>query len=493
MLRLLVIADVHYDSRSPEADARADNAAAPTLGAEMLRRALADAQLRGGFDAVALMGDLIEDAAAPHAAADLADLRRAVDDAAGGKPVLLAGGNHDNADGLAFDAFDFRAGLTEVCGYRFVAFDDVFHPDRTATRREADRRLLANAAGATAGPLVVLQHNPMNPPIDDEYPFMLTNREAVLDDYSRAGVLLSISGHYHRGQPLNVRDGVSYFTGPALRDPPFRYAMVTLDGRDVRVETRPLALPDGAGVVDTHAHTEFAYCGTDVSAGGQIDRARRLNLAGVVLAEHAPQLYCPAAAFWEGRHVFEPSLWRRAENARMPAFRRLVGPLRDAFVRAALEVELDAEGNLTLHDADREWADRILGAIHWLPEDVSNASDAAFADAFLRANRRICAAGVDVLAHPFRVFRSRTHPRPIPTALHAELADLLAETNTAAEVNFHINAPDPAFFAECVRRGVKIAFGSDAHLSWESGLFQPHLDLLRAAAGREDVADLLLP
>jgi putative hydrolase len=73
------------------------------------------------------------------------------------------------------------------------------------------------------------------------------------------------------------------------------------------------------------------------------------------------------------------------------------------------------------------------------------------------------------------------------------VAELLARSGAAAEINFHNNEPDPEFIAICIERGVKIAFGSDAHALHEVGAFYPHLSVLREAAGRQDIADLLLP
>jgi histidinol phosphatase-like PHP family hydrolase len=84
--------------------------------------------------------------------------------------------------------------------------------------------------------------------------------------------------------------------------------------------------------------------------------------------------------------------------------------------------------------------------------------------------------GIDVLAHPFRLF-ARGKMR-VPTELYAPVAELLAEGGVAAEVNFHTHRPDPAFFEQCLERGVKLAMGSDAHAMWEVGHLHPHLDLL---------------
>jgi len=488
MFRLLVIADVHYASQAAEAPEGPAERHRP-LGRELMRRAVEDAARRGGFDAVALMGDLIDDGNAPCALADLRALRAEIRAAAPNVPLLVVGGNHDNQDDRVLDVFGSPPVPVALGGYRFCIFSDAYEEEKFGTRRRADRKLLRRLADRPGGPLVVLQHNPMNPPIEDDYPFMLTNREEVLRDYVEAGVLLSISGHYHPGQALNAADGVRYYTAAALVEPPFAYAVVTLAGREVSVQEHRLSL-DQRAVVDVHAHTEFAYCGRGVSAAGAIDRARRFGLGGVCLTEHAPQLYCTAEDFWAARHVRDPAVWRSGRHSRMAQFRRAMEPLRGDFVRIGLEVELDADGRLTLLEEDRAWADLVLGAVHWMPEDISGLSDAAAASAFLRTNEAILACGVDVLAHPWRYLRSRG--RAIPAESLAELARMLADTNTAAEINFHINEPVPSFVGECIRRGVKIALGSDAHEPWEAALLGAHVSLLKSAAGTEDIAGCLL-
>jgi len=44
---------------------------------------------------------------------------------------------------------------------------------------------------------------------------MHTNHEAVMRDYAQAGVLLSLSGRHHPGQPLSRADGVHKELRPA--------------------------------------------------------------------------------------------------------------------------------------------------------------------------------------------------------------------------------------------------------------------------------------
>ena len=503
VFRLLVIADSHYASCAD--DVVSGPSRRCDLGCEIVRRAIVDAARQGPFDAIALMGDLIDNGNSPRADDDLRAVRDEVRAAAPDTPLLIVPGNHDGDPQRLLAIFDQQPGLHEIGPYRFVTFADAYVNDQICTRSEADRRLLADIADNAGPPIIVLQHNPMNPLIDrDDYPFMLTNRADVMADYAAAGlsragsrgVMLSISGHYHTGQSLNTADGVRYFTAPAVCEAPFSYAMITLIGRDVEIEIRPLAMVDEPAIIDCHAHTEFAYCAADVTAEGIIARARTLGLAGQCLTEHAGQLYCSEKDFWAARHIREPAIWHSSEDCRMAEFRRKMLPLRDGFVRIGLEVGLDADGQLTIRDEDRDWPDLLIGAVHWIPEDPDELNETQLADAFMRASRGLAESGVDVLAHPWRFFRREK--RPTPKELYGELADVLAATGTAAEINFHANAPDPAFIAECIARGVKIALASDAHAMYEPGGFTAHLALLREAlrlcsgqAGRDDIADLL--
>ena len=243
--RLLVLADVHCASRA------AGSAAVPAdhcgwAGHELIGRAIEDARHHGGFDRIALLGDLLNDGGAPDAdcllAAIKAEIRLAVADA----PLLVVPGNHDGDADRLLAALDHRPGSHEIGPYRFVTFADPYEPGDLCTRRQADRRLLRDIAARDGGPIIVLQHNPMNPPISQaDYPYMLTNREGVMSDYSSAGVLLSISGHYHPGQPLSTAAGVKYFTAPAISVWPLPYTLIRLRRREVAVEHRRLGPLDG--------------------------------------------------------------------------------------------------------------------------------------------------------------------------------------------------------------------------------------------------------
>ncbi len=295
-LRLLVLADPHVALASEDMAAMPETRR-PGLGLELLRRAIDDARNRGGFDAIAIMGDIVNDGDSPDAAETIKAVAHMMRRAAGDVPLLVVPGNHDGNPDRLLAAFDATPGAHEIAGYQFFVFADRYTKNDTCTRSPADEQVFVEYARRTTAPLIVLQHNPMNPVIDDPYPYMLTNRRQVMTDYSSAGVLLSLSGHYHKGQPATTVDGVTYFTAPAVCEGSLPYALVTLHGRDVSIETRSLTLPADLALIDGHTHTEFAYCGQNMSADGAIARARTIGLAGLRLIEHAPQTLLPARRF----------------------------------------------------------------------------------------------------------------------------------------------------------------------------------------------------
>ena len=490
-LTLLVLADTHFlesaraEPSNPKRHCR--------LAGELLQRAVLDARRRGGFDAVVLMGDLIDAGPAPEADRDVAAVEEIVHEAAPDAPRITVPGNHDGDVDLVLSIFSERPGMREVGGYRIYNFVDRWDERDVCLRpQEAVQRFAQQARASNDKPLIVLQHNPIHPPIEGDYPFMPPNREAIMSAYSDAGVLLSLSGHYHAGQPLCKAGSVLYYTCPALCESPFRYALVRLRGREVEITEQQLRLPESPALFDVHAHTEYAYCGTGLSAPEVILRSELFGLSGVCLTEHADQLYLTREEHMSGYVRDHPDFWRapRSDGSeRMRSYRGDVEPLRSDFVKLALEVELDAAGRPALRRSHRDGWDMLVGAVHWTPGGIRGLSPDEVKLRFMRDAERILQSGVAVLAHPFRFFRR--NELPPPRDLYRPVARLLARYGAAAEINFHTNQPDPEFFAACIEEGVKIALGTDTHELWEAGDLHPHLSMLREAAGRQDVADLL--
>jgi histidinol phosphatase-like PHP family hydrolase len=331
-------------------------------------------------------------------------------------------------------------------------------------------------------PLVALQHNPLHPAIVSEYPYMLTNGPEVLASYSRAGVVASLSGHYHAGQEPSLLDGVTCYTVPALCESLFAFAHVRVAGRTVQIQPHALRL-DAEQLTDVHCHTEYAYCGTTVTAARCLEVSSAMGVGQVCLTEHAFHLYFDKEEAKGFRWQTEPERVTRAwrdRSGRMDAYKRFVQSLRRPGVKLGLEVDLLANGTLLLAPEDRAGWDLLVGAIHTIPGFLKGVTTQAESERlFIGEVERLLKQPITVLAHPFRFFRRAG--LATPSRLYPEVARLLAQVGVAAEINFHTNQQDPAFIRECVKQGVRIALGSDAHDIMEVGELAPHLRVLEDA------------
>jgi histidinol phosphatase-like PHP family hydrolase len=436
---------------------------------------------------VCILGDLTADAEDPESPQIYRDLLEDLGQAIGEPPCWIVRGNHDlpASKMTGIDSQGLR--IFKLGDLALACFDDRWDAGDVCTRPAEQLAQLESFASEHTGPLVALQHNPIHPPIDADYPYMPVNREQIMRSYRKAGVDLSLSGHFHEGQPLRQEGGVKYATVGALCDEPYSWAILTLHQGRLELEQRSFRLPPG--LTDSHVHTQLAYCSGGIEVALAHEVARRVGLSGLVLAEHAPQLYCSGDDFWQGRHIQEPRLWREGSRPRMEAFRRLVDPLRGGWIRAGLEVELDARGDLTLQEVDRDWPDVLLGALHWVPHAHLCTSRAEEARRFLEACEQICQEGIDILAHPVRWLVARENP--MLGEMFDPLAQILADTRVAAEINFHKAPPPDQFVEACLKRGVKFTLGSDAHTTGQVGLLGAHVELLKRVSGQEDISSLL--
>ncbi len=491
ILDILVVTDPHFVGQAEHQCAIA--ARRCEFGAIFLRKAMLRLKHLGiqpGL--VVLLGDAVDQGNAPKASEDLQALAEALK--AFKVPFLAVRGNHDGPVAEFERIFASKPGLHVINGVGILLFNDEVGEGDVTSRPDSALALVSETARLHPDmPLVALQHNPIQPRIDAAYPYMLTNTDAVTESYRQARVVLSLSGHYHAGQGPNVRDGVTYYTAPALCEAPFRFAHVRIEGRTVQVQEHALRL-DVADLSDVHCHTEYAYCATTVSAARCSAVAEVLGLGQLCLSEHAFHLYFEGREAWSYAWQSDPArveqVWRE-RSGRMDAYRRFIPPFRGPKVRLGLEVDLLADGRLLLAPEDRDGWDLLVGAVHAIPGYTQGVTTKAETERlFLRDTERLLTHGVAVLAHPFRFFAREK--LETPRHLYPEVAQMLARYGVAAEINFHTNLPDPDFFRECLRRDVRIALGSDSHDITETGEFVPHLRVLEAAGVKRADFDRVL-
>jgi histidinol phosphatase-like PHP family hydrolase len=466
------------------------------FGPLLLRKAIRRLRHEGiSPDLLIILGDVVGDGAA--GGAEEALLAVANEARESGLPVLTVPGNHDRDPDRFAEIFDCKPGLHEIGGYGFLVFHDHVGEGDLTTRPPDGLRLPADVASQRPGlPLVALQHNPLHPPIESDYPYVWVNADAVLSGYEDAGVILSLSGHYHPGQIAHRVGNVVCCTVPAACESPFRFVHVRLRDREVlQVQEHALRL-DTPGLVDVHCHTEYAYCGTTVVAERNVEISRAMGIHGLCLIEHAFQLYFDRDDAWGYRWQTDLDLARRAwatGRGRMPAYRKFAEKLRDGYVQMGLEVDLRSDGSLLLAEEDREGWDLLVGAIHRIPGfERGRTSPSEFEILFLREIEGLLRQPIQVLGHPFRFFSQSGLESPVH--LYGTVADMLSQSGVAAEMNFHgrttngraVETTDPHFIEECLSRGVKIALGTDSHELAEVGELAPHLRLLRQIGVRDE-------
>ena len=240
-LDVLVIADLHYvdkaDHVCPIEWRKSD--LGPLLVKGAFQR-LCDDGVDVGLAIV--LGDVVDNGLADGAGEDLEAVAKTARGL--GVPVLAIPGNHDGDYRRFATVFGCDPGLHEVGGYGFLVFHDRVGGGDVTTRPTALLDLPVRVAAQQTLPLVALQHNPLYVPGQHDYPYVLTNAGAVLDGYREAGIVLSLSGHYHPGQPVREVRGVPCYTVPAACEKPFRFAHVRLEGRGAQVIEMALELGD---------------------------------------------------------------------------------------------------------------------------------------------------------------------------------------------------------------------------------------------------------
>lgn len=481
-LRMLVIGDSHYasDADAPLCDRQAQ------YGLEFIKRVFRRIDAGNKPDVIVLLGDLIDNGLAEGAAGDLAEIRKVAE--ATGIETIFIPGNHDADNSLFFSA----TGARIIKDFLLYSFADRYGEGDVCARREDDLETFRKVAGKHPGKrIIALQHNPVYPAIESEYPYNLANSEHVHKAYAENRVMLSVSGHYHPGQELTYRDGVGYFTTPALCTEPFRYTIIdiTPDGINIRAGS----LKNRFKLGDNHCHTQFAYCSEDITVNEVLKRAEMLGLRYVCFTEHSGQLYLSTTDYWGHRFFNNPELMPEARKKgadRIAAFRKAVAESGSPLARVGMEIEADAYGGITLLPEDSEGLDIVIGAVHVLPEELLSGTSDKLHSEFMKISESLMRHGIAALAHPFRFFYKGK--LPAPTHLYRPMAKLLKSYGVAAEMNFHTNRPDPEFFSACLEEGVKISLGTDTHNLLAAGDFHRHLNLLKTIGVQEDMLDRVL-
>ena len=441
-------------------------------------------------DVTIFPGDLADNADSVEGRNRLRAMRKTIDLL--DSPTIVLPGNHDGNVDLFYKIFDEPPDLTDINGYRFVSFtDDPEEPNWNARRLPENLRVMRVARRGFTGPIIALQHVCLHPPDINVCPYNYTNADDIITEMRNNDIFFSIASHFHAGFDVVEQNGINYFCAPALCESPFPFTVIDINDRDITVARHQLAIPEGLDLVDRHIHTQFAYCGENMDIQRAANIADGLGLAGFGFAEHSGQLYFRKRTYWSGKAYLRGMRIAKPRNNRMTSYFETAAKLNLPPGSVGLEVDIDIDGNPLLHDKDRARAGYLLGSVHYLREFSKRQPDyQTICDEFLALTEKLLTSGIDILAHPLRIF-----PRanlPYPNRVLEPLVRLLRENKVAAEINFHGNQPPVDFVQLCLNAGVRLAFGSDSHNLYEIGEFTPHIAMLRQCGYSGDFSDILL-
>jgi histidinol phosphatase-like PHP family hydrolase/predicted phosphodiesterase len=482
-MKIAIISDIHSPGREQDPEIRGD------MAEMLLLRAINRFNRWIKPDIVIVCGDFVDGNDSQIAKDSLAQIRPILDKLA--CPYIAVRGNHDPSAEYFYKVFE-RKDQLDICGVRFLVFDDKEEPAFCASRSEQQIERFKNARANFAGPIVSVQHVPILPPGVSDCPYVYTNSEQIIAAMKKYNVFMSVSGHYHKGLERIQSDGMNFVTAPAVCESPFRYTLIETDGEQVSVTTDEMRLPPELGLVDRHVHTQLAYCSENMDAARILKLYKDLGLADIVFTEHSGQLYFNKESFWDGECYINGLTDIDEKNNRMEQYFELMKKNNVPKKSIGLEVDFDYAGRVMLKPQDRQRVGYLMGSIHKLSEMWKDTIDwQAVRQEYLFRTEEILKYGVDVLAHPFRLFHRKGGELPVD--LYAKVIKLLKQYNTAAEVNYHSQEAEIDFARMCVESGVKLSLSSDSHNMYELGELWPHLKMLeKIGVARSDFAKILL-
>lgn len=481
IVKIAVLADLHLGD-SPIPVRRSDVADILLLRAVHRHNRLINP------DVTLVLGDLIDDGGSVDALDKLQRLKKIIDLLK--SPSIVVPGNHDGDVEAFYSVFDRPADIVDIKGVRFLPFVDPERPGCNAERTQADLDRMVAARAGFDGAIVSVQHVPLFPPGQGASPYNYTNADKIIETMHRVGISLAVSGHFHPGMSPVRTETACFVATPALCETPFGFIEIAIDKNNVKVANHQLQMPEKLRLVDHHVHTQYAYCNENMDIVKTVDLARDFGLADVGFAEHSSHLYFTRPAISQLKHLTEGLACQEGRQNRADDYFRDLKAADCSVGRIGLEVDCGFDGSPVVRDQDRQRTGCRIGAVHSLPEMLKAQPDTnKLRDEFLAIHRRFLTSGIDILAHPFRMFRRAG--MTTPSELFEPLVRMLAKNEVAAEINFHTNEPPEEFFSLCIESGVQLTLGSDSHNLYEIGEFSLHLDFLQRCGVADGIDEIL--
>ena len=248
---------------------------------------------------------------------------------------------------------------------------------------------------------------------------------------------------------------------------------------------------------DCHVHTRRSFCGADnVTVEALVGLMAEKGLDRFAVTDHSSHFYFDDTnSAWNVDIVLNPKKLRENHDRAAKAIREHLAMLRTfsaAGVLAGLEVDVTFSGDLVLPPGIKDELDVVVGAVHWLP-DLSRENRPPLKQIvrdFLDLTLALLGQGIDVLAHPTRIFGWNS--LEVPEEVVNPVIESAIANDVALEINAHSVDPDAFFVKRCLEKGAKIAIGTDAHTLEAFGDFSYHRKILsECGVGKDDLKEIL--
>jgi len=204
-----------------------------------------------------------------------------------------------------------------------------------------------------------------------------------------------------------------------------------------------------------------------------VEAAEARGLAAVAITDHGPELSVGISPKKIVPMLQDIELARK--DARIPVFTGMEANI------IGTEGEIDLDGWLV------EKLDVMVVGLH--RQGSFGNRPAELARGYLNSVMKVMERQrVDVLAHPFQ-FHGYLAPHLSQDEI-VEFVKLAARKGVAVELNSKYRVPDENFLQECLREGVKLSIGTDAHTAAEVGRVDWPIAMLRKVGARAE--DLVL-
>jgi putative hydrolase len=218
-------------------------------------------------------------------------------------------------------------------------------------------------------------------------------------------------------------------------------------------------------------HTHTLYSDGECLASSIAEAAEASGLAAVAITDHGPELSVgidPAKI---------PLMLQDIESVREDA---------NILVLAGMEANVvNIDGAIDLDDEVIKKLDILVIGLHTLGTPMQEELAKNYFLAVMNAMRN---NRVDVIAHPFRLHNNLA-PYLSPEDID-EFVKLAAEKEVAIEINSKYRVPGEELLRTCLREGVKLSIGTDAHTTAEVGMVDWQMAMLKRIGASEE--DLIL-